>query len=62
LENTIKTNKVNITYVQKKDLPLSCPTPEQALWNQHPKVYLPIKEDNKVVTCPYCGSKYSLKS
>ena len=27
-----------------EDLPLSCPMPEQKLWNSHPRVYLPIEE------------------
>jgi uncharacterized Zn-finger protein len=29
--------------VKRADLPLSCPTPEQQLWNSHPRVYLPIE-------------------
>ncbi|WP_267112860.1 zinc-finger domain-containing protein, partial [Xanthomonas sacchari] len=28
---------------RRADLPLSCPTPEMALWNSHPRVYLPIE-------------------
>ncbi len=31
--------------VRRQDLPLSCPTPEQKLWNSHPRVYLPIEDD-----------------
>ncbi|RBD93691.1 zinc-finger domain-containing protein, partial [Xanthomonas oryzae pv. oryzae] len=31
--------------VHRGDLPLSCPTPEMALWNSHPRVYLPIKDE-----------------
>jgi uncharacterized Zn-finger protein len=43
------------------DLPLSCPMPDMALWNSHPRVYLPI-EDKGHVTCPYCGAEFTLES
>jgi len=43
-----------------KDLPLSCPRQGQALWNVHPRVFLPIK-DTKKATCPYCGTQFILK-
>lgn len=42
------------------DLPLSCPTAKMALWNAHPRVYLPIEAEGKAV-CPYCGAQFSLK-
>lgn len=45
--------------VRRQDLPLSCPTPEQKLWNSHPRVYLPI-EKTGVATCPYCSAQYRL--
>ena len=45
--------------VSRQDLPLSCPTPEQKLWNAHPRVYLPIEESGSA-TCPYCSSQYRL--
>lgn len=48
-------------YVSKKDLPLSCPTAEMALWNGHPKVYLPIEQTGKE-TCPYCGTQFILSN
>lgn len=47
--------------VHRADLPLSCPTPEMALWNSHPRVYLPIEnEPNGEAACPYCGSVFVL--
>jgi uncharacterized Zn-finger protein len=46
--------------VSRKDLPLCCPRPEDALWNMHPRVYLPITAGVEVV-CPYCGAKYFLE-
>ena len=46
--------------IHNKDLPLSCPTKEMAVWNAHPKVYLPIEETGKE-TCPYCGTQFVLE-
>lgn len=45
--------------VSRQDLPLSCPSPEQKLWNSHPRVYLPIEETG-TADCPYCGTVYRL--
>jgi len=45
--------------VSRADLPLSCPTPGQKIWNAHPRVYLPI-EDSGEASCPYCGTVYIL--
>jgi len=42
------------------DLPLSCPPRTDAIWNAHPRVYLPLDQAGEVV-CPYCGTKYILK-
>lgn len=46
--------------VHRADLPLSCPLPSMALWNEHPRVYLSIVEDGGRSQCPYCGSIYVL--
>jgi uncharacterized Zn-finger protein len=46
--------------VSRKELPLSCPRPQDALWNMHPRVYLPI-EDRGEAVCPYCGARYLLE-
>ncbi len=45
--------------VSRADLPLSCPMPDQKLWNAHPRVYLPIEETG-TATCPYCSARYRL--
>lgn len=45
--------------VTTADLPLCCPMPNMAVWNAHPRVYLPIEETGKEV-CPYCGAEYTL--
>ena len=46
--------------VDRRDLPLSCPGPAMALWNSHPRVYLPIEATGSA-TCPYCGALYVLQ-
>ena len=45
--------------IYEKDLPLSCPMPDQVMWNAHPREYLPIEKTGRV-TCPYCGTVYVL--
>lgn len=45
--------------VSRADLPLSCPQPNQKLWNAHPRVYLPIEESGNE-SCPYCGTRFVL--
>jgi len=45
--------------VSRSELPLSCPTPEQKLWNSHPRVYLPVEETG-IAVCPYCSAVYRL--
>ncbi|MEO8160018.1 MAG: zinc-finger domain-containing protein [Arenimonas sp.] len=46
--------------VHRADLPLSCPTPAMAVWNSHPRVYLPIEATGSA-KCPYCGSVFVLE-
>ncbi len=46
--------------VRRADLPLSCPMPSMALWNSHPRVYLPIEAEGGRSQCPYCGAMYVL--
>lgn len=46
--------------VTEAELPLSCPMPATAVWNMHPKVYLPI-EATGAAACPYCGTNYILQ-
>lgn len=46
--------------VRPEDLPLSCPTPEMALWNSHPRVYLPVEKSGREA-CPYCGAEFILE-
>ena len=55
----VAANAENRYAVTRADLPLSCPMPAMALWNSHPKVYLPIEASGSA-KCPYCGAVYTL--
>lgn len=58
--DTLETASAQDTYqVSREQLPLSCPMPEQKLWNAHPRVYLPIEETGSA-SCPYCSARYQL--
>lgn len=57
---SIPSNAQNRYQVTAADLPLSCPTPAMALWNSHPRVYLPIEATGSA-KCPYCGAVYVLQ-
>ena len=61
VEPGIPANAENLYRVTRADLPLSCPMPDMALWNSHPKVYLPIEEQGGKAKCPYCGADYVLE-
>lgn len=52
--------KQQVIEITSDDLPLSCPMPEVTLWSQHPRVYIPIKDNQG--HCPYCGNTFILKS
>jgi uncharacterized Zn-finger protein len=59
-DSTLNTASTQKAYqVHRSDLPLSCPTPEQKLWNSHPRVYLPIEQTGSAL-CPYCSAMYTL--
>ena len=56
---TAPANTENRYRVTLADLPLSCPMPSMALWNSHPRVYLPIEATGSA-KCPYCGAVFTL--
>jgi uncharacterized Zn-finger protein len=60
-ESRVPANAENGYRVSRADLPLSCPMPAMSLWNSHPKVYLPIEEQDGKAKCPYCGAEYELQ-
>ena len=53
-------NTEGMIKISRSDLPLSCPRPQDAVWNMHPRVYLPIDKTGEEV-CPYCGARYILE-
>ena len=55
----IAANAENRYTITRADLPLSCPMPAMALWNSHPKVYLPVEAGGSA-KCPYCGAVFTL--
>lgn len=57
--NASNTSKDTVISINRTQLPLTCPTPDMVLWNQHPKVVLAIEANGKAV-CPYCGAHYVL--
>ena len=59
-ETPIQPNARNHYEVTADDLPLSCPMPDMALWNSHPRVYLPV-ETTGWAKCPYCSAEFTLK-
>src|SRR5690606_34466337 len=47
--------------VHRADLPLSCPTPEMALWASHPRAYRPVQEAaDHSAQGPCCSAVYEL--
>ena len=46
--------------VKAADLPIHCPTEGTSLWNSHPRVYIPVKENGGESKCPYCGTLFKL--
>ncbi|WP_198264311.1 zinc-finger domain-containing protein [sulfur-oxidizing endosymbiont of Gigantopelta aegis] len=54
-------NSSNRYELKASELPAHCPMPGTSLWNSHPKVYLPVKENGGMAKCPYCGAEYLLK-
>jgi uncharacterized Zn-finger protein len=59
-DKLLQANAAQSYEVTSADLPLSCPMPQMALWNSHPRVYLPI-EKTGWAKCAYCGAEFTLK-
>ncbi len=56
----VSTSTESTFRIKSDQLPLHCPLPEMSLWNQHPKVYIPL-DKNGSGKCPYCGTDYILE-
>ena len=60
IDHSTQANAERRYTVSRADLPLSCPLPSMALWNSHPRVYLPIEAEGECL-CPYCGALFVLE-
>ena len=54
--NTTEKTSIKVTSAES----ICCPPKEQALWNQHPRVYLELGKSDEV-NCPYCGNHFILQ-
>ena len=45
--------------VTTKELPVSCPMDDMAVWNAHPRVYLAIEKTGQA-ECEYCSAQFIL--
>lgn len=55
-----KQDSRNFIEVSAANLPLHCPTPDMALWNSHPRVFIPV-EKLGTARCPYCSTLFKFK-
>ena len=55
-----RANTRDVYELTEKDLPASCPMPDMALWNSHPREWLPVEETGEA-QCPYCGALFRLR-
>ena len=53
-------NRLKQVEISAADMPLHCPLSSQALWNSHPRVYLPVEATGSA-RCPYCGALFVLE-
>lgn len=58
MKKTIQTTR----QVTKAELPLSCPLENSGSVTAHPRVFLPLSDDNRKEKCPYCSAQYELIS
>ena len=58
-KETQQAEPLEVKEVLRVVLPICCPPKTDALWNQHPRVYLPIEATGEAI-CPYCGTCYRL--
>ena len=45
--------------ISQDELPACCPPKEEETWNQHPRVYIDLKQNGRGA-CPYCGNQFEL--
>jgi len=52
-------NSESVVTVTREQLPMHCPQPGSALWDSHPRVFIPLEETGEA-SCSYCGTKFRL--
>jgi len=52
-------NSETVVSVTREQLPMHCPQPGSALWDSHPRVFIPLEESGEG-TCSYCGTQFRL--
>lgn len=45
--------------VTQEDLPIFCPVQDDRIWDAHPRVYLSLEKNGRVM-CPYCDTEFVL--
>lgn len=59
-EKAMKPTKQSpVIEVTQDQLPMHCPAPGSALWDSHPRVFIPLDDANEA-SCSYCGTTYKL--
>lgn len=54
-------NDDHIVTVSAAELPYYCPQPGHALWNSHPRVYIPLERPGDEARCIYCSTVFRLQ-
>lgn len=54
-----QSNAQSLVEVTRNELPMHCPTPGSAMWDGHPRVYIPLEESDEA-SCSYCGTRFRL--
>ncbi len=57
--NAAQSQQPKVRVVKEQELPIACPTPDMALWSEHPRVFLSFEKTGEA-TCPYCSTHYIL--
>ena len=60
MATTAKDTTKTVYRVTRDQLPLSCPSVQDDVYELHPRVYLPIEKTGEA-TCPYCGARSQLE-
>ncbi|WOV90923.1 MAG: zinc-finger domain-containing protein [Candidatus Zeuxoniibacter abyssi] len=57
----VNLGKLKAIAVPPSALPWSCPPPNKAKWNSHPRVFINLTAKQPEQQCPYCSARYVLQ-